>query len=142
LFPDARFSQPASAEQIAAVENSLSVVFPDCLRDLYLECDGFRESKGNAKYLLSLKTKDTVGSLVSVTRYWWEEWPKITQPGYPIDFSPFLFFGFSSADEIWAIRWKRPIEVIAYHHSMESEVEYPGDDILALYQRDYAKYVR
>ena len=140
LFPGARFSPPARADQIDAVEATLGVVLPEQLRNLYLECDGFREPKGNAKYLLSLTNEDFIGSLVSTTKFWWEEWPRITRPGYPMDFSPFVCFGSSSGDAVWCIRWQGPSEIVAYHHSMEDEYEPVGVDILDVYRRDYSSY--
>jgi hypothetical protein len=69
-----------------------------------------------------------------------EEWPRITWPGYPMDFSPFVFFGFSSGDRVWGIRWQGPSEIIAYHHNMEDEYERLGLDILDVYRRDYSSY--
>ena len=54
LFPNGRFSPAATETQIASVEAELGVRLPEQLRRLYLECDGFREDRGNAKYLLSL----------------------------------------------------------------------------------------
>lgn len=75
LFPHGRFSPPATEDQIVAVETDLGLVLPRQLRDLYLECDGFREDRGNTKYLLSLTDDDVIGSLVKTTRFWWEDGP-------------------------------------------------------------------
>lgn len=51
----------------------LGVTLPSKLRKLYLECDGFREDRGNAKYLFSLLDEGNVGSLVTITRHFWHE---------------------------------------------------------------------
>src|SRR5262245_35913059 len=98
VFPGARFAAAATADQIGQAENVLEVRFPDQLLALYLECDGFREPKGNAKYLLALTDEDVIGSLVSVTRFWWRDWKQTAPPNLPIDFTPYVFFGSSSAD--------------------------------------------
>jgi len=53
-FPNGRFAPPATEEQIEGVQSILGVPFPEQLWALYRECNGFREDRGNAKYLLSL----------------------------------------------------------------------------------------
>jgi hypothetical protein len=121
VFPNARFSPPATEQRIAEVESALGVKLPEELREFYLECDGFREDRGNAKYLLSLIEEDYIGSLVTITKFLWQEF---TVP----NLRHFVFFGSSSGDECWGIRWRSPHEVIAYHHHM-------GDDPLAVEQR-------
>jgi len=135
LFPSGRFSAPASAAQIADVEEQLGIKLPLQLKELYVECDGFREDRGNAKYLLSLTEEDQIGSLLGMTRFWWSEWkdrlPKL---------GDYVFFGSSSGDESWGINWKREGEIIAYHHDMENDVEILGDTIVEMYLADYAKY--
>lgn len=133
LFPSGRFALPPSDSEIAAVEAALGVALPEPLHRLYLECDGFREDRGNAKYLLSLTDEDTIGSLLSVTRYFWNGWAAT-------DLKPFLFFGCSSGDEWWGINWSKPEEIIAYHPGMGAEYEAAGSDILELYRADYALY--
>jgi hypothetical protein len=140
MFPAGRFASPALPEQIKSVEEELCITFPDQLRSLYLECDGFREPVGNAKYLLALRDEDTIGSLVSQTRFWWHEWNSIVPKEHQIDFTSFLFFGSSSAGESWGIRWRGPTEVIAYHHHMEDEYDILGAEILTVYQQDYSRY--
>lgn len=137
IFPHGRFSPPAAEAEIAAVEALLGVRLPEQLRSLYLECDGFREDRGNAKYLLSLTEEDTIGSLLSTTRFWWDEW-KPYQPN--LDFRRYIFFGFSSGGECWGINWQTTGEIIAYHHHMEDEYEVAASDILDLYRADYAVY--
>ncbi len=67
-FPNSHMSDPASSEAIDKVEEKLGVKFPPALRALYLECDGFREPKGNVKYLLSLTNDDFIGSLIKTTQ--------------------------------------------------------------------------
>jgi hypothetical protein len=62
LFPNGRFSAAATEVQIESVEADLGVRLPEQLRRLYFECDGFREDRGNAKYLLSLTEEDFIGS--------------------------------------------------------------------------------
>lgn len=106
---------------------------PEQLRRLYRECDGFREDRGNAKYLLSLTEVDDIGSLVSVTEFWWAEWR------VP-DLRPFVFFGWSGGGDCWGVNTVRPAEVIAYHHNMGDVYEVVGSDMLALYLADYRKY--
>jgi len=137
VFPNALFRSPATEEQIAAVEFTLNVKFPEQLRTLYRECDGFREDKGNAKYLLSLTEDDSIGSLKSMTEFCWNEfretWPSL-------DLSPFIFFGSSSGDEMWGIRWRDGNEIIAFHHNMGGSYETAGHDILSVYRADYARY--
>jgi hypothetical protein len=117
------------------VERQLAVTLPDQLRQLYLECDGFREDRGNAKYLLSLVDEDHIGSLLGMTRFWWNEWkgrlPRLDE---------YVFFGSSSGDESWGINTQRPDEIIAYHHQMEDNYEIVGRRIIDVYREDYAKY--
>ena len=137
-FPNGRFAQPATREKIRQTEATLGVTFPDALVALYLETDGFREPLGNAKYLLSLEEEDTIGSLVSMTEFWWEKWPRITPDGP--DLKPYVFFGSSSADEAWGIRCEPPNEVIAYHHSMGSGFIEVGQDIVQVYLDDIQLY--
>jgi cell wall assembly regulator SMI1 len=62
LFPNGRFFPPATEEQIVRVETELGMRLPDQLRRLYFDCDGFREDRGNAKYLLSLSDEDHIDS--------------------------------------------------------------------------------
>jgi cell wall assembly regulator SMI1 len=140
LFPGGRFAAGASADQIRRAEEVLKVRLPDQLRALYLECDGFREPKGNAKYLFSLMEEDFIGSLVSVTQFWWQEWKQVAPAHMRIDFTPYVFFGSSSADEVWGVAWNRPVQIIAYHHLMEGTFEIAGTDILDVYRRDYSSY--
>ncbi|HEX4327159.1 MAG TPA: SMI1/KNR4 family protein [Burkholderiales bacterium] len=137
LFPQGTFGAAATDAEIAAVESALGVKFPEQLRDLYRQCDGFREDRGNAKYLLCLTEQDFVGSLQSLTEFCWNEfgetWPDL-------DLTPFIFFGSSSADELWGIRWRDGSEIIAFHHHMEGEYEVVGSDIESVYKADYARY--
>jgi hypothetical protein len=139
MFPDGNFAPPATIEQIGEVERELGIRLPHQLWSLYLECNGFRERKGNAKYLFSLADEDAIGSLISMTKFWWMEWPEIA-PDSRLNFSAFVFFGSSSADEAWAMRCSAPFDIIAYHHHMGNEFEDRGTDILALYRDDYALY--
>ena len=97
FFPNGRFSPAATEGEIASVERELGVRLPEQLRRLYLECDGFREDRGNAKYLLSLTDDDFIGSLLKLTQLWWAE------PPPNLDFRPYIFFGSSSGDESWGI---------------------------------------
>ncbi len=137
LFPFGEFSPAATSEQIAAVESALGVRFPEQLRALYSECDGFREDKGNAKYLLSLTNEDSIGSLKSMTEFCWTEF-KETWPA--LDLTPFVFFGSSARDEMWGIRWADGNEIIAFHHHMEGTYETVGSDIPSVYKADYSRY--
>jgi hypothetical protein len=133
LFPNARFWPPATAAAIADAESQLGTQLPLQLRALYLICDGFREDKGNAKYLFSLTDEDFIGSLVSITKYMWTEWRKP-------DLRPFLFFGSSSGDDLWGISLQRPDEVIAFHHHMEDHHEIVGTNIVQVFREDDAQY--
>lgn len=137
MFPHGIFGAPATDEQIAAVESALGVHFPEQLRTLYRECDGFREDRGNAKYLLSLTGDDSVGSLQTLTEFcrveFKEVWPDL-------DLTPFIFFGSSAGDEMWGIRWRGERQIIAFHHNMEGTYEVVGSDIIQVYRADYARY--
>lgn len=137
LFPNGHFSPAATLAAIEAVETDLGVRLPEQLRQLYVECDGFREDRGNAKYLLSLTNEDFIGSLLRTTRFWWEG-SKVNHPD--LDFRPFVFFGYSGSDECWGINWKKPGEIIAYHHHMGNQYEIAGSDIIELFRADYARY--
>jgi hypothetical protein len=137
MFPAGRFAPPATEAAIAEVERALGVRLPEQLRRFYLECDGFREDRGNSKYLLSLSEKDVVGSLLSRTQFFWQEWPEY----YPdLDLSPFVFFGDASGSESWGIDWRGGNKIIAYHHHMEGEFEVAGTDIAEVWRADYAAY--
>ena len=137
LFPLGHFAPPATREAISSAEAALGVRFPAQLRTLYLECDGFREDRGNAKYLLSLTEEDFIGSLITMTRFHWEEikmfWPEL-------NLRPYIFFGSSSGDEAWGINWQQPDQIIAFHHHMEGDYEIVGADIVQVYKADYARY--
>lgn len=133
LFPHARFSAPAASEAIVAAESALGVCLPDPLRGFYLECDGFREDKGNAKYLLSLIEDDFVGSVVKITRFLWTE---VASP----NLKPFVFFGSSSEDKLWGINVQRPTQIIAFHHSVGDQYEEVGSSIPEVWQTDYTLY--
>lgn len=137
-FPKEMLSEPASSKAINEAEELLGVKFPPTLRALYRECDGFREPKGNSKYLLSLTNDDFIGSLLKITqsnwadRLYWE--PTGTDP------HQYVFFGFSSGGEIWGIRIAAPHDVIEYHHNQEDEVTYLGSDIIEIFRNDFRKY--
>lgn len=137
-FPNSHLSDPASSEAIDKVEEKLGVKFPPALRALYLECDGFREPKGNAKYLLSLTNDDFIGSLIKTTQMLWTDkayWkPTGTDP------LMYVFFGYSSGDEVWGIKIQAPHEVIEYHHNQEDELTHLGSDIIDIYKCDFQKY--
>ena len=133
VFPNARFSPPATEGVIAEVEATLGIKLPRELRECYLQCDGFREDRGNAKYLLSLMEDDYIGSLLSMTTFFWKE---VTTP----NLKDFVFFGSSSGGECWGIRWQVPHDIIAYHHHMGDEYEIVGTDIPEVWKADYALY--
>ena len=140
MFPEGRFSPAARETEIVAVETELGVRLPEQLRALYLQCDGFREPIGNAKYLLSLTANDGMWSLMAATKFWWREWPETVGRIYPIDFSKFVFFGSSVGSESWGMRLEAPHNIIAYHHDMEDEIEECGLDIFDVYRRDFSIY--
>ena len=137
LFPDGRFSRPATPLEIAEAERTIGARLPEQLRSLYMECDGFREPRGNAKYLFSLSEEDGTGSLASANRFWHHEFPKIAT--FCPDFSRFIFFGSSSADENWAID-QDGLNVIAYHHSMGDEFEVVCTEITQAFLNDFEQY--
>jgi hypothetical protein len=116
-----------------AAESALGVRLPEQLRHLYFICDGFREDRGNSKYLLSLLDEDFVGSLVTITRCMWTEF---TTP----NLRPFVFFGSAAGGECWGINIHEPKEIIWYHHHMEDEYEVLGSDIIENWRADYARY--
>lgn len=136
-FPTGRFSPPATPEAIAAAEMQLAVQFPPKLRDLYLECDGFREPKGNAKYLLPL------AELVTDTRFLWDDLPaSIPDVRFP-DFKPFVFFGSDGIGGSWGVQHASPYEVIYWHHDLLDEgpvYESRGDDIVDVMKEAFAFY--
>ena len=134
LFPDGRFNVPATIEDIKYAENELGVKLPKQLIDLYLETNGFRENLGNAAYLLPLK--DTkYSSLVDLTKVHWTE---ISLTNYNV--KDFIFFGSSTNDQCWAINFKNEKEIIAYHHHMEGEAEFAGENIMEIYKKDYKRF--
>jgi hypothetical protein len=133
LFPKAKFWPPANSETIAAAEAALRLTLPGPLRALYHECNGLREDKGNAKYLLSLLEEDHVGSLVTITKSFWSEF-KVP------NLKPFVFFGVSGGDEAWGINVQEPEQIIAYHHHMENEYQVVGTNIVDVWMADYLRY--
>jgi len=134
---DPRFRPPAPGEDIVRVEEELKIALPSQLRTLYAVCDGFRESKGNAPYLLPLLYDDGAGSLLKVTKFYWSEW-KNHWPN--LDFKPFIFFGLSGADEHWGMKYNGSNGIIAYNHHMEDEYEKLGTSIVEVYAGDQRKY--
>jgi hypothetical protein len=138
MFPNGRFSPPASEGQIARAEALLGIRLPEQLRTLYRECDGFQEHHGGSNYLLPLEAEGQSGSLVANTLFWWREWKTIQEDA--IDFSPFIFFGMSGGDVNWAIRLGPPHEIIAYHHHMGYDCERLGESIVAVYRRDQSEF--
>jgi len=137
-IPNAILGDPAQPDEIDRAECALGVRFPSILRELYLACDGFREPKGNAKYLLSLADEDFIGSLIETTRSLWADREYWKPTG--IDPTDFIFFGYSSADEVWGIRIDAPHEVIEYHHNQEDEVTRLGEDVFEVFRNDFQKY--
>lgn len=133
VFPKAHLEPPATESDIAAAEESIGIRLPEQLRKLYLECNGFREDKGNAQYLFPLAAGDS--SLVRITKFMWTDFA-----GLAPDFKPYVFFGASGADEVWAMNWQQPTRVIKWHHHMCDEYEVVSPDILVLWQADYAAY--
>ncbi len=133
LFPLGHFSPPATEATVLSVEAELGMRLPEQLRRLYFECDGFREDTGNAKYLLSLRDEDFIGSLLSITKFMWAEFERP-------DLKSFVFFGSSSGDEAWGISTRIPNQIIAYHHHMEHEYQVVGSDIITVFEADYARY--
>lgn len=137
LFPGATIAPPATQQTIAAVEATLGVALPAQLRRFYLQCDGFQEDRGGANYLLALMAPAGVASLVSTTRFYWDEWPDY----FPqLDLRPFVFFGMSGNDYAWAIDWARGERIIRYHHHLAGEYEVAGTDIVEVWRNDYAGY--
>ena len=109
----------------------LGVALPPQLRALYAEANSFREPKGNAQYLFPLSQGEDGTTLMEMTRFWWNEWPKMRS---------FIFLGSSSCDYNWAIRHQEPHDVIAYHHNMGDEFETAGQDLIEVFKSDFAEY--
>ena len=130
LVPGAICAEPASEDQLQAIERRLGRTLPPQLRALYLQANGFREPLGNAAYLLSLE------EMASLTEYFWRDWP-LDAPQGP-DFSAYIVFGSSGADEHWAMHIAAPHQVIGYHHHMEGTPEELGNDLDAVFVRDFA----
>jgi hypothetical protein len=133
-FPNGRFGSPVTAAYIQQAEALLRIKLPAPLREAYLECDGFREPLGNAKYLLSLLEEDFIGSLVTITKFYWQDYWDLTG----MDLRPFVFFGSSSCDHAWGMRIGAPHSIIAYHHSMEDSFEEAGEGLIEVYLKDHA----
>lgn len=131
LFPDGRFLAPATPQEIEEAEQAIRLLFPQQLRRLYLECNGLREPRGNASYLLPLR------ELVNTSNFWHHEFPKIN-PNCP-NLQGFIFFGVSSGDEAWGID-PEGSRVVAYHHWMGDQFEISGEDIEGVFLADYQKY--
>ena len=94
-FSTSHFIPPATSDQVVAVETQLGVRLPDVLRRMYLRYDGFRESLGNAQYLLPLaETSECSNSLIRINTLFWNEWDLL-------DLTLFLFFGLSTGDCCW-----------------------------------------
>ena len=137
LFPGGSFCRPAALEEIEAVEGELGVRFPEQLRALYFECDGFREPKGDAQYLFPLV------ELVSGTRFLWSGLGDPTAfPSLP-DFTPFVFFGGDGLGGWWGVRQTPPHGVIYWHHDLLDEgpiCESRGEDIIDVMRAAFAFY--
>lgn len=133
VFKEGVFYPPASDALIQRAEARLGVKIPESIASLLRDSNGFREGVGNAKYLLSLANEDTIGSIESVNEYYW-------QLDSGVDLSKYLFFGFSSADEVWGINMNNESEFIAYHHSMGAEFEFAGSNVMQIYNADLALY--
>jgi hypothetical protein len=130
LVPGAICGAPATLQELQGVEAKLGVTLPLPLRTLYLQANGFREPLGNAAYLLSLE------EMASLTEYFWRGWP-LDSPQGP-DFTGYIVFGSSGADEHWAIQIAAPHRVIGYHHQMEGTPEELGNELDAVFMHDFA----
>ncbi|MBA4009850.1 MAG: hypothetical protein C0511_18995 [Hyphomicrobium sp.] len=130
LVPRAICGAPATPEELQGVEEKLGVTLPLPLRTLFLQANGFREPLGNAAYLLSLE------EMASLTEYFWRDWP-LDSPQGP-DFTGYIVFGSSGADEHWAMQIAAPHQVIGYHHHMEGTPEELRNDLDAVFMRDFA----
>ncbi|MES1157341.1 MAG: SMI1/KNR4 family protein [Alphaproteobacteria bacterium] len=143
-FPAARFFPAATPEAIAKAEVDLGVSLPTPLKQLYLECDGFREPLGNACFLFPLT------EMVRNTRFLWTDLAASLEGVSVPDFRPFLIFGSSTADQWWGIRSTPPHDIIAWHHNMLGDedlsstggYEIAGSDIINVMKSDFALYDR
>lgn len=131
-------SPPASEELLREAEAALGITLPNQLRALYLEADGFREPKGNTKYLFSLLEEDGAGSLVGMTRFWWDDWPEVSGQSSE-RLREFVFFGMASGNENWGISLSDPEKIIAFHHHYD-EPEFVGTNIMDVYRDNFARY--
>ena len=116
---------------IEAAESALAVTFPNELRAIYEECNGLREALGGTSYVWPPFGET---SLVRMTKLFHEEIRNIARNAP--DFSAYVFFGSSSADENWAIGLNEPHQIICYHHHMEGEYEIAGDRIHDVFAAD------
>jgi SMI1 / KNR4 family (SUKH-1) len=130
LVPGAICGAPATEEQLTSIEARLGFALPPSLRAFYVQANGFREPLGNAAYLLPLD------EMASSTEYFWCDWLNDSPQGP--DFTGFIVFGSSGADEHWAMKITAPHEVIGYHHHMEGTPERLGNDLVAVFRNDYA----
>jgi len=128
--PNARLDPPR-ADLIASAERELGAHLPQQLRALYEQCNGLREALGNASYLWPL-FGDT--SLVRMTKFFREDYKELA-PNAP-DFSNYVFFGSSTADENWAIRCTGDPQIILYHYNMGGDFDVIGGDILEVFAAD------
>ena len=51
----------------------------------------------------------------------------------------YIFFGYSSANEVWGINLDN-IQIISYHHNMGEKFLPIGNTILNVYKADYEMY--
>jgi len=139
-WPTGKFGDPASPGDVQEAEARLKIRLPSSLGNLYAEANGFLEPLGHAPYLEPLMPNERGTSLVEGTEFWWS----CSQVGYPAEleemFRDFLFFGRSSGDEQWAIRWNGSPELLSYHHSMGNEPLMMGGTILELFASDFTLY--
>jgi hypothetical protein len=142
IFLGGTFAPPATPQQISDVERSLDVRFPEQLKALYRQCNGFQEPRGRAGYLAPLLPpqgeEDSITSLYTLTRFYWDQWESISS--YALGFEKFIFFGNSGADEAWGISHAGPTQVIAFHYHMGAEYEVVGTDIIQVMRKDFSEY--
>ncbi len=83
LFPDAKFSPPCTASQLAEAEQELKVKFPEELRSLYLETNGVNVLHGSELVW-------PIPEMVAQNEIFWEDedFAKLYMP-----FNCLLFFG-------------------------------------------------
>lgn len=122
-LPAAKFFSPAMPEQIARVEGTLCVRFPDWLRDLYLRSNGILPADSSGAYLYPLeRNDDCCESILSWNQFlrsqWVENLPEYARYQPEVEWSKLdpqrlLIIG-SDGGVDWAIHPEGGMEIVCY----------------------------